>query len=415
MSKLLACSIVKHVNSSRMYTLPILARAVKLLLYHRQSDKQNSQPLTSTDLLQPTIPSAIPSTTNDVRRIQFKKYDQIYFRLADVPGQPRKLTFENSGASALPLASALCIREEFKTRINWSELQLHHAKYLSRCVPSGRLLVIRFRKHVSCPVASRKLAEASSSSFLPSFVATANSLNPYIRETLGFLHQTKPWWCSGQHTRSGILSPYARLPKNLILSLSRVGRSQVRILPTVLHFLAISRVAWYFTTCSQCFILRQYCASRYLLRSWHSFCLSVDFTELVRMSSLPAAGFDAALNTLNLYISETLCLLHQKQAVVVQWSAHPTWYPNTLASYARLPKILILSLKGREVVGSNPAHGAQLGSLFLSICLTLSFILRSRQFERSRTWILFRFLYCLFLVNGHCRTAYTAPHLPPPL
>jgi len=51
----------------------------------------------------------------------------------------------------------------------------------------------------------------------------------------------------------------------------------------------------------------------------------------------------------------------------------------------------------------------------LSICLTLSFILRSRQFERSRTWILFRFLYCLFLVNGHCRTAYTAPHLPPPL
>ena len=29
----------------------------------------------------------------------------------------------------------------------------------------------------------------------------------------------KPWWCSGQHTRSGILSPYARLPKILILSL----------------------------------------------------------------------------------------------------------------------------------------------------------------------------------------------------
>jgi hypothetical protein len=29
----------------------------------------------------------------------------------------------------------------------------------------------------------------------------------------------KPWWCSGQHTRPGTLSSYARLPKNLILSL----------------------------------------------------------------------------------------------------------------------------------------------------------------------------------------------------
>jgi hypothetical protein len=29
----------------------------------------------------------------------------------------------------------------------------------------------------------------------------------------------KPWWCSGQHTRSGTLSSYARLPTNLILSL----------------------------------------------------------------------------------------------------------------------------------------------------------------------------------------------------
>jgi hypothetical protein len=31
--------------------------------------------------------------------------------------------------------------------------------------------------------------------------------------------EKKPWWCSGQHTRSGILSSYARLPKILILSL----------------------------------------------------------------------------------------------------------------------------------------------------------------------------------------------------
>ena len=46
----------------------------------------------------------------------------------------------------------------------------------------------------------------------------------------------KPWWCSGQHTRPGILCSYARLPKILKLSLSRVGRSQVRILLTVISF-----------------------------------------------------------------------------------------------------------------------------------------------------------------------------------
>jgi hypothetical protein len=29
----------------------------------------------------------------------------------------------------------------------------------------------------------------------------------------------QPWWCSGQHTRPGILSSYPLLPKNLIFSL----------------------------------------------------------------------------------------------------------------------------------------------------------------------------------------------------
>jgi hypothetical protein len=40
--------------------------------------------------------------------------------------------------------------------------------------------------------------------------------------------------------------------------------------------------------------------------------------------------------------------------MVVQWSAHPIWYPKLLPA---LPKILIFSLEGREVVGSNPTHG----------------------------------------------------------
>ena len=43
------------------------------------------------------------------------------------------------------------------------------------------------------------------------------------------------------------------------------------------------------------------------------------------------------------YIWKMLGALHQKEAVVVQWSAHPIWYP-TFVSYARLPKILKLSL-----------------------------------------------------------------------
>jgi hypothetical protein len=41
----------------------------------------------------------------------------------------------------------------------------------------------------------------------------------------------------------------------------------------------------------------------------------------------------------------------------MQWSAHPTWYPKLLSA---LPDNLILSLEGREVVGSNPTHGALL-------------------------------------------------------
>jgi hypothetical protein len=40
--------------------------------------------------------------------------------------------------------------------------------------------------------------------------------------------------------------------------------------------------------------------------------------------------------------------------MVVQWSAHLTWYPKPLPA---LPKTLKLSLDGREVVGSNPTHG----------------------------------------------------------
>ena len=49
--------------------------------------------------------------------------------------------------------------------------------------------------------------------------------NLYIRESQVALHQEKPWWCSGQHTRSGILRslyPTLALPK--LLSLSLEGR-----------------------------------------------------------------------------------------------------------------------------------------------------------------------------------------------
>lgn len=54
----------------------------------------------------------------------------------------------------------------------------------------------------------------------------------------------------------------------------------------------------------------------------------------------------------------------KKKAVVVQWSAHPIWYPKLLSA---LPKnlILSLSLEGREVVGSNPTHGALFSFCFL--------------------------------------------------
>ena len=55
------------------------------------------------------------------------------------------------------------------------------------------------------------------------------------------------------------------------------------------------------------------------------------------------------------FIYDLFYVSPSKKAVVVQWSAHPTWFPKLLFA---LPKNLILSLEGREVVGSIPTHGA---------------------------------------------------------
>jgi hypothetical protein len=49
-------------------------------------------------------------------------------------------------------------------------------------------------------------------------------------------------------------------------------------------------------------------------------------------------------------------------AVVVQWSAHPTWYPKFLLAYLS-PYI---SLEGRKAAGSNPAYGAYFLPTFCS-------------------------------------------------
>jgi hypothetical protein len=65
----------------------------------------------------------------------------------------------------------------------------------------------------------------------------------------------------------------------------------------------------------------------------------------------PAIGF-AALCSLSTLIFEELHVLPTQKAVVVQWSAHPTWYPKPLFA---LPKFLIsLSRVGRSLVRIQP-------------------------------------------------------------
>jgi hypothetical protein len=68
------------------------------------------------------------------------------------------------------------------------------------------------------------------------------------------------------------------------------------------------------------------------------------------------------LNTL--YSRDILSLPTSEKAVVVQWSAHPTWYPKLLSA---LPKNLKLSLEVLEAVDSNPTHGALLFFL-VAVC-----------------------------------------------
>jgi hypothetical protein len=72
------------------------------------------------------------------------------------------------------------------------------------------------------------------------------------------------------------------------------------------------------------------------------------------LSSLPLLASPHSVSPTTLISEDFHDLSTKSKAVVVQWSAHPTWYPKLLPA---LPKFLILSLKGREVVGSNPTHG----------------------------------------------------------
>ena len=116
---------------------------------------------------------------------------------------------------------------------------------------------IQSRSNTGCVLVERERKEGQAyqsfklphTTMLPATLPTFHHQPLYSSNILfPTIQAKKPWWCSGQHTRSGNLSPYVRLPKFLILSLSRIGRSLVRIQPMVLVFLLFLflYIPWYY-------------------------------------------------------------------------------------------------------------------------------------------------------------------------
>jgi hypothetical protein len=80
--------------------------------------------------------------------------------------------------------------------------------------------------HTTRSLASRKVTKAPSPELPPAigFAALCSLSRPLYLKNFMSYQPKKPWWCSGQHTRPGILSPYSLYLSSYSLSRGSGGR-----------------------------------------------------------------------------------------------------------------------------------------------------------------------------------------------